>query len=374
MYLEKIGVNNFRNYALASIEPGPNLNIIYGENAQGKTNLLEAIYFIFSAISHRTRKDKELIKWNSDFFKIQGEVYLKDGPRSLQIDYHRSKGKTIKINYHQMTVDQYFSHFPVVIFYPQDIFLLTEGPAMRRRFLNTEITRLYPHYYHYLLKYYRILTQRNNILKSGIFYRDDSLDTWGEFLADYGSKIIWERIRFLHKMEKHASLFQGYFSDGKEDIKLEYKSKVNINGPITGEERRKGIHEIKNKFLEVLERRKEEELKRGYTLVGPHVDDMSVLLNNREIKKASSQGQQRTTVISLKMAQSSMLEEEKEERPLLLMDDCFSELDQRRSYQVLEMIEENKVQCFITSYERLDLPEKMETLFFRIDKGNISCG
>ncbi|NLZ27981.1 MAG: DNA replication/repair protein RecF, partial [Firmicutes bacterium] len=343
MYLEKIGVNNFRNYALASIEPGPNLNIIYGENAQGKTNLLEAIYFIFSAISHRTRKDKELIRWNSDFFKIQGEVYLRDGPRRLQIDYHRSKGKTIKINYHQMTVDQYFSHFPVVIFYPQDIFLLTEGPAVRRRFLNTEITRLYPHYYHNLLKYYRILTQRNNILKSGVFYRDDSLDTWGEFLADHGSKIIWERIRFLQKMEKHASFFQGHFTDGKEDIKLVYKSKVNMNGPLAVEGRN-AIHEIKNKFMEALERKKEEELKRGYTLVGPHVDDMSVLLNNREIKKASSQGQQRTTVISLKMAQSSMLEEEKREKPLLLMDDCFSELDQRRSYQVLEMIEESKIQ------------------------------
>ncbi|NLI70258.1 MAG: DNA replication/repair protein RecF [Firmicutes bacterium] len=373
MYLEKIGVNNFRNYALAGIEPGPNLNVIYGENAQGKTNLLEAIYFIFSAISHRTRKDKELIRWNSDFFKIQGEVHLGDGPRSLQIDYHRLKGKTIKINYHQMTVDQYFSHFPVVIFYPQDIFLLTGGPAVRRRFLNTEITRLYPHYYHQLIKYYRILAQRNNILKSGVFYHDDSPDTWGEFLADCGSRIIRERIKYLGRMEKYASRFQGYFTGGKEDIKLEYKSKVNING-LTGDGGNKGIHEIKNNFLEALERRKEEELKRGYTLVGPHVDDMSVLLNNREIKKASSQGQQRTTIISLKMAQASMLKEEKKEEPLLLMDDCFSELDRRRSYQVLEMIEENKIQCFITSYERLDLPGKMETLFFRIDKGNISCG
>ncbi|MFY9115015.1 MAG: DNA replication/repair protein RecF [Dethiobacteria bacterium] len=372
MYLKKISVNNFRNYTLADLEPGPYLNIIYGENAQGKTNLLEAIYFIFSAISHRTRKDKELIKWGTDFFKIQGEVYLNNNLKGLEIDYHPLKGKTIKINSHQLTVDRYFSHFPVVVFYPQDIFLLTEGPAVRRRFLNTEITRLYPRYYHYLLKYYRILSQRNNILRGGVSPHNEAFNTWGVVLADYGSKIIWERIKFLKQLEKVASYFQEYFTNGAEKINLKYKSRIDVND--LPEEEQKILHKIKVNFMEALARKRDEEINRGYTLIGPHVEDISVLLNNKEIKKASSQGQQRTTVISLKMAQSVLLKEEKREEPLLLMDDCFSELDHLRSRQILELIGEKEIQCFITSYERLHIPGDFPVLFFNINKGSIKCG
>lgn len=191
-------------------------------------------------------------------------------------------------------------------------------------------------------------------------------------LADYGSKIIWERIKFLKQLEKVASYFQEYFTNGAEKINLKYKSRIDVND--LPEEEQKILHKIKVNFMEALARKRDEEINRGYTLIGPHVEDISVLLNNKEIKKASSQGQQRTTVISLKMAQSVLLKEEKREEPLLLMDDCFSELDHLRSRQILELIGEKEIQCFITSYERLHIPGDFPVLFFNINKGSIKCG
>lgn len=373
MYLKALELINFRNYSSEKLIPGEGINLIYGENGQGKTNLLESVYYLFSSISHRTKKEKNLIKWDESFLNVKGEVYLNNyGYKKLQIVYEPSSKKSIKINENITSVDRYFSQFPVVILYPQDLYLVTEGPALRRRFLNTEITRIYPAYYHHLLNYYRVLRQRNNILKNK--QKREDLSSWDTLLVSHGSKIIRYRLDYLKKISVFATKFQKEFTAGKEDIKLSYKSRLNLKDLLNSDNYEGIENRLMKVFSESLERKREDEYYRGYTVTGPHVDDITILLNNRDIKKYASQGQQRTSVISLKFAQADLLSEEKHEEPLLLMDDCFSELDEVRSNHILELINYKKLQCFITSYEKFRIPLNYNVSFFKIAKGIVKDG
>jgi len=372
--LEKIIINNFRNYVDNTFEPGPKINVIYGENAQGKTNLLEAIYYLLSSISHRSRKDGELVNWESKYFKVKGTVSFKEKKKKkLEIIYENSKNKSLKINDNVISTDKYFSQFPSIILYPQDLNLIKEGPALRRRFLNTEITRINPVYYEYLLNYYRALRQRNNILKKAVKKKEE-LSSWENILAQYGSKIIINRVYFLQELNKYAPSYQEIFSSGKEKIELYYKTQIKFKKEIGQRENRYLENDIQEKILELVDEKRMEEYNKGHTLVGPHLEDMGIMLNGRELKKYSSQGQQRTTVISIKFAQADILMEKKEETPILLMDDSFSELDNYRGKLILDLIAEKQLQCFITTYESLKLPSNCEGDFFRIEGGIIENG
>ncbi len=369
MQLEKIKINNFRNYVDNIFEPGPKINIVYGENAQGKTNLLESIYYLLSSISHRTRKDGELINWESKYFKINGIVFFKEKKKKkLEIFYENGKNKTLKVNDNSVSIDKYFSQFPSVISYPQDLNLIKGGPALRRRFLNTEITRINPVYYQYLLDYYRALRQRNNILKNSVKKKDELL-SWENILAQYGSKIIINRIYFLQELNKYAPSYQTSFTSGKENLELSYRTQLKLKKENSYLEK-----EIKEQILDLVSTKREEEFNKGHTMVGPHLDDMVILLNGKELKKYSSQGQQRTTIISLKLAQADILMEKKRETPILLMDDSFSELDDFRGNLILEFIGEKKFQCFITTYQSLKLPSSYTGVFFRVAGGMIENG
>jgi len=377
LHLKTLEIKNFRNYAAEQLEPGPSLNIIYGENAQGKTNLLEAVYYLLSAVSHRTRKDRELIKWETNFLALRGEVLFQEKEKKkLEVVYKNTKNKTVKLNGKNLTVDKYFAQFPVVIFYPQDLYLVTGGPAERRRFLNTLITRINPSYYHHLINYYRALRQRNNLLREMATSKEE-FKTWEDLMATYGGKIIVERTNFIKELSDHASFFQEYFTSGKEKMELVYKTvmdKVKNLNNVESWQGLEGESETEVKLSQLLERKREEELKRGYTLVGPHLEDIKVMLNNREVKKFSSQGQKRTAVISMKMAQSEIMLERKKEKPLLLMDDCFSELDPARGNQILDLINNRDLQCLVTSYEKLELPPKSQGCLFRVEGGTIKSG
>lgn len=378
MELKFIDIHNFRNYRNESFEPGRGINIIYGDNGEGKTNLLESVYYLFSAVSHRTKKDKNLIKEDELFLKVKGESLFDDGFVNKQsIAYSRDK-KKITVNNNIFTVDKYFSQFPVVIMYPQDIQLVSEGPGERRRFLNTAIIRHYPTYYSYLINYYRALKQRNIILKKGGAPEAD-ISLWDSVLAEYGSKIIAERIIYINKLSLITDSFQKMFTEGGEGLSIDYRSPFNsVLTADVKEDTRKTTEKIVNDcFLEMLKKRREEELKRGFTVCGPHVEDMRIKLNGRDIKKFSSQGQQRTAAISLKMGQAELLHREKRERPLLLLDDCFSELDSKRSSMMLEIINDKKLQCMVTTYEKLSSPSApgvCDTKFFRVKGGNIVSG
>ncbi len=379
MELKFIDVHNFRNYRRERFEPGKGINIIYGNNGEGKTNLLESVYYLFSAVSHRTKKDKNLIKEEENFLKVKGDSLFDDGfVKKQDISYSKER-KIIKVNGNSFTVDKYFSQFPVVIMYPQDIQLVSEGPGERRRFLNGAIIRHYPVYYSYLISYYRALKQRNIVLRKG-FAKEADISLWDTVLAEYGSKIICERILFTSKLSILAENYQKLFTEGEEVLSMDYRSPFNTGfeaNDFLGDKRKVTEENINESFMDMLKRKRDEEFKRGFTVCGPHVEDIRVKLNGRDIKKYSSQGQQRTAAISLKMGQAELLHREKSERPLLLLDDCFSELDSKRGSMMLNIINDKKLQCMITTYEKLDSPSfpgAFETKFFRVKGGNILSG
>ncbi len=377
MELKEININNFRNYQHQVFMPGKGINVIYGNNGEGKTNLLESVYYLFSAVSHRTKKDRNLIKEEEIFFRLKGNSLFDEGNNyKLDISYDLGRKKNIMINGNKVSIEKYFSGFPVVIFHPRDIYLTAEGPGERRSFLNAALIRHNPVYYYNLINYYRVIRQRNAVLKKGYVKKED-ITLWDTMLAEHGCKVISERIIHIDKLSDFADYYQKLFTGGEENLRIFYKNSINMDikdymDIISNKLKLEEI--IYNFFIEALNRKREEEIKRGYTVCGPHVDDMRFALKGREIKNYSSQGQQRTTVISLKMAEAELLNTEKSERPLLLLDDCLSELDEKRSRTMLAIINEKKFQCIITTYEKIYHSSSDNILYFKVSGGNLSDG
>ncbi len=367
MYISNIELKNFRNYQQEKVVPGKNINLIYGLNAQGKTNLLEALYYLLSSVSYRTRKEKEIVKWGSEGFLLRGEIkndHYSDNYDNIVIKMMLPNKKNVTVNGNLMRKEEHFSRFPAIVFTPQDIHLVSGGPLERRRFMNTEISRINSLYYHYLLQYYRVLKQRNMVLKN-IGHKGRDIHSWDELLQEYGAKIISFRIWHLNNLRDRVSSYIQEFSEGNEDITIKYLPEYY--------EQETDEEIIKTKIKEKAEINRNEEKRRGYTMAGPHKDDFAIIINGKDMKNFSSQGQQRTMVIALKLAQADILETEKHRKPVLLLDDCFSELDRRRTEMVMEKIK--KFQCFITSYEKLtDNTDQEEVKYFYIKKGNVVDG
>ncbi len=373
MYLENIILHNYRNYGDINFTPSPNINYIYGENAQGKTNLLESIYYLLTAHSFKTKNEYELVKWGGSYLRIKGKVWVKGDISNINIYFSNNKEKKILVNGKEVKRDSFFSMFPVVIFHPEDLLMIKEGPLLRRKFLNREITRMYTRYWKYLQQYYRVLRQRNSLLKDQAVKRKD-LESWDEILCFYGSKVVYLRMKFLNKLDKYFKEIHGTFTNNKEDVRLYYKSCVNLEEVTQVDKTGKDKiteKEIYNQFFNLLKDKQEEEIKKRYTMIGPQVEDFNVYINNKNIKKYASQGQQRTAVLSLKIALFNFLEENNK-FSILLLDDVFSELDEKRKRAVLDFVEDKGLQCFITSYEKKVIPaEKNSFAVYKLDGGGL---
>ncbi len=360
MQVNKINLVHFRSYDSLYWEPSPFINFVYGENAQGKTNLLEGIYYLLSGHSFRTRQERELLQEGTSFFYLQGEISTEKSKMKQLVKIYggSSSAKKIMVNEDGYNKEDYMVFFPAVIFYPEDLGLIKEGPLIRRKYLNREITRWQKGYWPLLKNYYRALKQRNSYLK-GYSISQGNLQLWNEALSKYGSKIVFYRLLFLKKLEKEFAVLLHRFTDGEEEVSVSYRSSI-VTGDIFQRLEEENYPsdletELENSLYEriygKIKEKEAVELKKGYSLVGPHVDEFRIYLNGRDAQKYASQGQQRTITLSLKLAQF-ILHRKQGSTPVLLLDDLFSELDHQRRSFILHFIQEEKMQCFVTSFEK----------------------
>ncbi|GLX71544.1 DNA replication/repair protein RecF [Paenibacillus glycanilyticus] len=343
MFLNSIHLHNYRNYKEIELKTDNQVNIFVGPNAQGKTNLLEAIFALALTKSHRTSKDKELIGWEADSARIHGEVVKRYGTLKLDLMYS-SQGKKAKINgLEQRKLSDFIGSLNVVMFAPEDLEIVKGTPGIRRRFLDMEIGQVQPGYLHTLTQYTKVLAQRNNFLKTASPGSSQlaMLDIWNMQLAEHGVKIMKKRKHFIHKLQRWAENIHAGITAGGEHLTIEYRP--SFDGGSSEDET-----VLFDQFMLKLSQVKDQEIRRGMSLVGPHRDDMAFFINGKEAAVYGSQGQQRTTALSLKLAEIELICEEIGEYPLLLLDDVLSELDQNRQTQLIETFQ-SKVQTFITT-------------------------
>ena len=334
MYIKSLELKNYRNYNDLSIEFEKGTNILYGNNAQGKTNVLEAIYVASTTKSHRGSKDREIINFDKDEAHIKITVMKKDVPVRIDIHLKKNKSKGIAINGIPIKkASELFGILNVVFFSPEDLNIIKNGPAERRRFVDLELCQLDKIYVHNLVNYNKILNNRNKLLRDlGFCYDKEllaTLDIWDMQLADYGAKIITRRNQFIEEINEIIYGIHRNITNGKEELVIKYE--LNITG---------------NNIYDELVRTRDKDLKLKTTSVGPHRDDISFLNKKIDIRKYGSQGQQRTAALSLKLSEIELVKSIIKDTPVLLLDDVLSELDSNRQRHLLGNL--NNVQTLIT--------------------------
>lgn len=339
MYFTGIELKNFRNYKDEKIEFHPKFNIIKGNNAQGKTNLLESLYIMSLGKSFRTNKDTEMIGFSEGFCHAKSEFVKEGTERNIEIILSK-EGKSIVIDgYKAKKTSELLEIAYVVAFTPEDMKIVKDEPERRRRFIDRELCMLKPVYYSNLARYKKILFQRNALLKKGTC-SDDLMEVWEKSLAEYGSRIIVERMNFVEQIKIISSTLHNQITEGKEKLELSYEPSVLCKGSRS---------EIQHSFAERLKKERKQDLKRGSTGAGPHRDDIKINIDGVDVRNFGSQGQQRTVALSLKLAEINIIKEEKKEKPVLLLDDVLSELDEKRQEFLLRTLSD--VQLFISTAE-----------------------
>ncbi|MEG1747330.1 MAG: DNA replication/repair protein RecF [Oscillospiraceae bacterium] len=364
MRVKQIELDFFRNYVHFEAVFDPKINVIYGENAQGKTNLLEAVSYLSSAQSHRTRFDRELIQLGIDHGFIKAEIESRDRDFTLEARLSRLGRRQLFSNGVKLkTAGELSGILGTVLFTPEDLGLVRDGAAARRRFLNDCICQLRPRYAEALAEYRRLYDHKVRILRD--FSENPSLlDTLDDFnlrMAQTGAIIIHYRAHFLRKLRETAPSIHLDFSGGREELGLQYETVSTVTDPLAAPKT------ILPQLLQHQEEHRRAEIESHLCLSGPHKDDFSVLLNGVSAKTYASQGQTRTAALSLKLASREIFHEDTGAWPVLLLDDVLSELDARRQSFVLERIEGG--QLFITCCEKADFGEDAKV--FHIDKGTL---
>jgi DNA replication and repair protein RecF len=369
MEIEHLVLRNFRNYDHCQLALHPGLNIFIGQNAQGKTNLLESVHFLATGRSHRTNSNLDLIRWDTTGFFLHTRLKKRNVKIDIEFKYHRDRSRELKINgIVQRKLSSLLGVLNSVLFTPEDLQLLKGPPALRRRFLDIELSQVNSVYLYALQQYNRVLQQRNNLLRSFTGTKSDhmALETWTEQLVKYGVKITFIRQRALQALSNYASPSLYSLSDGQEKLVLVYRPwGRNLELGTTEEE-------IGNKFWETLKKEYHNELRRQQSLIGPHRDDFSSLLNGIDVKDFGSQGQQRSCVLAIKMAELQFMKEITGDYPVLLLDDVLSELDASRRESLLNQIGCG-IQTIITGTEAslfTGLQDK-SVLFAQVENGKI---
>lgn len=368
MYIQSLALSNYRNYETAEAEFSKHVNVFLGENAQGKTNMMEAIYVLAMAKSHRTSNDKELIRWDADYGKIKGDVHKKYGPIPFEL-LISSKGKKAKVNHlEQSRLSDYIGQMNVVMFAPEDLNLVKGSPQVRRRFLDMEIGQISPVYLHDLLQFQKILKQRNHILKQNQgkpSFDDVTFAIYTEQYVEAAVKVIAKRMQFMKLLQTWAEPIHHGISRGLEQLNIVYQSTAGLDLEAEPDV-------WKQQLTDKLEKSKRNELQRGTTLYGPHRDDLQFIVNGYDIQTYGSQGQQRTTALSLKLAEIELIHQEVGEPPILLLDDVLSELDDFRQTHLLNTIQD-KVQTFVTTTNIDGLTHEVvqQAKLFHVEHGSI---
>lgn len=332
MKINSINLQNFRNYNILNINFDGETNIIYGDNAQGKTNILEAIYVSATTKSHRGNKDKEMISFDKDESHIKSFVEKKDVIYRIDMHLKKNKSKGIAINGIPIKkASELFGIVNIVVFSPEDLTIIKDGPAARRRFIDMELSQIDKIYLSDLSNYNRILAQRNKLLKDLYLKQDaiDTLDIWDMQLVQYGSKLIAGRDTFIKNLNKIIGEIHSNLSGGKEQLAIKYEPDV-----------------YKDDFVKQITENRERDLRTKMTNIGPHKDDISFFINGNDVRKFGSQGQQRTAALSLKLSEIELVKSVIHDSPILLLDDVLSELDSNRQNFLLNSIKD--IQTIIT--------------------------
>jgi DNA replication and repair protein RecF len=346
LLIKSLKLRDFRNYGFLSMEFEKDYNIIFGNNAQGKTNIIEAIFLCASGRSHRTSKDSELLKTGAPGYYVELQLDREEDTSIIEIHYSKEERKKISVNEIPLKkIGELMGRLNAVIFSPEDLFIIKEGPSERRRFLDITLSQLKPAYFFDLQQYSRVLFQRNSLLKEIENKKElmATIDVWNHHLIKTGSKIMLARRKFLEKLNKKASARHERLTNGLERLSIGYLPSFSI-------EEEDGIEKIEERFGHALNQAVSRELAKGTTLYGPQRDDYDIVLNGMSTKIYGSQGQQRTSVLSIKLAEIDIMKEETGESPVLLLDDVLSELDSSRQEYLFENIE--SIQTFITCTDR----------------------
>ena len=343
MYLATLKLVNFRNFLQEELSFHRGINIFTGLNAQGKTNLLEAIYYLAVSRSFRTNREADLLRFGSEYFSLKGTFQRNEESSRVAVEYRLPRRLQVRCNGKALKRSEYIYRQPIVVFSPDDLLLVKEGPAIRRRFLDMEGSRLKPLYYRRLRDYHRALQQRNRILKEK---RGSSaaarllLEPWDLALARWGSVIIRERTKMLAALESRAGFHFATLTAGEEMLTLRYLPTIKFDGD---------PDLLEGAFLEQLRKGYTAEIRRGSTMFGPHLDDFAMLIDGRDARKYGSQGQQRSVVLALKIGEVDLFKKAGGEETILLLDDVLSEFDEKRSAHLLQFLLSRAGQSFITT-------------------------
>ena len=348
MFLKNINLKNFRNYSFLEFEFKKNKTLFTGKNAQGKTNLLEAVYYLSSLDSTRIRKDLELIKFNETMTNINGTVNKGDIDIDLEVLINPPKNKIIKVNGIKKNKHKDFIRvLSVVSFSSQDLSLLRGEPSDRRKWLDLAISQVYPQYFDKLAKFNKIRLQKANYL-SNFNISKEMLDVFNEQFAIANSNIVYLRMKYLNEIKEIAKEKHKTISES-EILNIKYESEtIKELTP---------INEMTEIFKKALYENKEKEMQRGTCLVGAHRDDICFEINNNDARKFASQGQQRTLILALKLAELDVISNKTGDNPLLLLDDVLAELDDKRQNYLLRAIKED-IQTIITSVDTFFFDEE----------------
>lgn len=368
MKLTNLQLQNFRNYESVQLEFTDGVHVFIGENAQGKTNLMESIYALAMTKSHRTTNDKELIGWNKEFATIKGTVEKTATKMNLELQFSK-KGKIAKVNYlEQKRLSSYLGNLNVILFAPENLTLVKGSPQNRRKFVDMELGQMSSLYLYDLVEYNRVLKQRNTYLKQLAIKKkqpDEYLDVLSEMLSELASKIVFHRLDFMKQLEALAIPIHDQLSLGREKFSVSYQATIPLEDGLTPEQ-------MKEIYMNQFKKNQTREADQATTLIGPHRDDLIFYLNEVPVQTYGSQGQQRSTVLSLKLAEIELMKLSTGEYPLLLLDDVLSELDDDRQTHLIKAIE-NKVQTFITTTSLDGIKQQFinEPVVIPIEKGTI---
>ncbi len=358
MYIKSIELSNFRNYKELSMEFDPEKNILYGDNAQGKTNILEALYFCGMTKSHKGSKEKEIIRMNEKESHIRMYVEKKGVSRRIDMHLKRNKAKGVAIDGIPIRKSsELLGLVNIVFFSPEDLGIIKHGPSERRRFLDMELCQLDKVYFHDLAKYNQVVNHRNNLLKQISMDKSllPTLDIWDEQLVEYGSKIIKRRKKHLEELNEVITPIHEKLSGGREVLTLGYEANT-----------------IAQDFGMKIAMNRERDLFQKVTTTGPHRDDVEFAIADIDIRKYGSQGQQRTAALSLKLAEIEIVKRVVGDLPVLLLDDVLSELDRNRQHYLLDSIKDIQTIITCTGLEEFIQERIKVNQVYKVTNGTVS--
>ena len=359
MIITRAQLTNFRSYEACEIAPCEGVNVLLGDNGQGKTNVLEALYLCCTGRSHRTRQDRELIRWGADFAAVKAEAARRDGSHEVELVLPALGRRKIRIAGQEASRSgELMGHVTGVLFSPEDLRTVKDGPAERRWFVDMALSQIRPAYYYALQRYNRALKQRNETLKAiaaqPAFMA--TLDSWDEQLASAGAELARHRRAYIEKLSAVAGETHRDIADDKERLELRYLPCVAGGDDVQAN-------------IEALFAARETDLRRLTTSVGAHRDDVQILVEGRDVRAFGSQGQQRTAALSMRLSELDVMKDELGEWPMLMLDDVMSELDPGRRRQLVSHLA--GIQTFITCTDAEDLAGAEVGRAWRVENGEL---